>query len=369
MQNEIVKIDPSQYGLDEKKSQEIVKNLTQVIAERDALGAMYDEVIKSDIELPETAKRASELRKQLKKNRTQGIEAWHKGQKEFWLRGGQFVDAIKNKEIAVNERMEANLEQIEKHQEIKEQERKAKLKADRSMLLAPYVSNVELFPLGEMEEEAFNQLLEGQKLAKKQADEAEKERIRLAEIEEAKKAVFEKRKAALVDYVFYLKEMGVMALLSIDTTDDAWIEIQNKAIECKKAYEKKQKELADAAAAEKKKADEADTARLAAEKKAKEISDAAEAERLKSEKLLKEAKQREDELKAKALAEELAQKKAAEALAKKPDIEKLALWVDSIAPGFVLDIKNPDILTTAKSLADKLEAYKTWAKSIIDNLK
>jgi len=202
-------IKPIEFGIEEKQANELMGNLPEIINERQVMEQQYSEIIKMDIEDSATAKKARDLRLIISKNRTQGINVWHKTTKDFFLKGGQFVDAIKRKEVAVNERMEEQLEQIEKYAEIKEQKRLDELESIRLDKLKPFS---EFVPFGanirNISDEDFDKILNGAKLqfnakieAEKKAEEeriakekAEAERIRLQEIENAKlKAEAEKR--------------------------------------------------------------------------------------------------------------------------------------------------------------------------------
>jgi len=97
-------VNPTEFGLEPIKAQEMVSGLNTVIAEREVLKNAYIDVIGLEI-TSENLSTFKELRLKIVKNRTQGIEKWHKTNKAFYLAGGRFVDAIKNKEIAENERM------------------------------------------------------------------------------------------------------------------------------------------------------------------------------------------------------------------------------------------------------------------------
>lgn len=123
-ETEVLIVNPTDYGIEKTKANELVGNLPQITAERALLEAQYNEVVQMDIEDKSTSQKAKELRSLIRDNRTKGIIPWHKTTKEVFLRAGQFIDALKNKEIAVNERMEETLEQIEKHQAIKEAKEK-----------------------------------------------------------------------------------------------------------------------------------------------------------------------------------------------------------------------------------------------------
>lgn len=201
---ELVKINPTDFGLTEEKATEITKGLAQVLSEREVLVAQYAEIITLEIDDPKTAKRAKEVRLLIKDNRTKGIEKWRKTHKEYYLRGGQFVDAKGNKESAENERMEDALEQIEKHQEILEKERKAKLQTLRLNLISEYIENADKMDLGNMQDDVWDAFYTTKKAefeAKKEAErQAEIERQRLAEIE---KLHNERKETALPYFQFW----------------------------------------------------------------------------------------------------------------------------------------------------------------------
>src|SRR5690625_916450 len=112
-------IKPQDFGIETKQAKELMSNLPQIKEEREVLEKQYKNVIKLEIENPDSWKKARELRLLKQKNRTQGINTWHKNAKDYFLKGGQFVDAIKRKEASVNERMESQLLEIEKYEEIK----------------------------------------------------------------------------------------------------------------------------------------------------------------------------------------------------------------------------------------------------------
>lgn len=205
----IVKIDPKEFGLEKDRASEITKGLANILKEKEILCEQYTKVIKLET-TKENVPAFRELRLQIRDNRTKGIEAWHKVNKEFFLRGGQFVDAIKRKEIEENNRMEEQLLKGEKHFEIIEAERKAKLKIDREKVLEKYEIETEHLQLGEMADEAWNKYFNGVKLeyeqriiaekkaeeervAKEKAERAEQERIR-KENETLKKEAEEKEK-------------------------------------------------------------------------------------------------------------------------------------------------------------------------------
>lgn len=112
------------FSIDEMEAKRIIGNTLPVIKEeRSEYEKQYLDIVKMDIENPETWKLAKELRLKIVKNRTQGFGAWHKTNKEMFLRGGQFVDAIHRTEILLNQKMEEDLREIELHEEKLERKR------------------------------------------------------------------------------------------------------------------------------------------------------------------------------------------------------------------------------------------------------
>jgi len=131
---------PEQFGIEPKKAQEMVSGLSATIAEREVLKNAYVDVIELPINT-ETLPIFKELRLKLVKNRT-SIEKWHKTNKAFYLAGGRFVDAIKNKEIAKNQEMELKLSEGEKYFENLEKEAKRLLNEKRIEIIRPFVDDV-----------------------------------------------------------------------------------------------------------------------------------------------------------------------------------------------------------------------------------
>lgn len=168
-------VNPSEYGIEAKKANELIGNLPQIKNERNAFVSQYNEVIKMDIDDPNTSKIAKTLRLKIRDNRTKGIVAWHKNTKEVFLRAGQFIDAVKRQEEAVNIRMEEALEEIEKHAEIQEKLRIDNLRTERISLVSDVKEFIPIsIDLGTISEDDFNNLLNGAKLQLQAKIEAEK---------------------------------------------------------------------------------------------------------------------------------------------------------------------------------------------------
>ena len=193
--SELTKVNASEFGLNENQSSEILKGLDQIINERTVLEKQYSEVIQLEI-TEKNIPLFKSLRLQISKNRTQGINKWHAANKEFYLRGGQFVDAIKRKEIAENERMESNLLENEKYFENLEAQRLKDLQEKRESELSKFVEDASERDLSgmdvdvwaafiEVKKNEFNTRIEAEKKTETERIEKEKaeaeERLRIKE--------------------------------------------------------------------------------------------------------------------------------------------------------------------------------------------
>lgn len=333
MNQELIKAE--QFGLEQSQAEQITSGLKQVLEERKTLSEMYENVIQLEI-TEENIPKFKELRLSIRDNRTKGIETWHKVNKEFYLRGGQFVDAIKRKEVAENERMEANLKSNEDYFENLEKQRLAQLQLDRVAVLSNYVDDADKMNLSEMQDDVFDAFYNAKKKAFEDAieqakieeqarikAEAEAEKIRLEKEAEEKKRIEEQR-------------------------------LENERL--RKEAELKEAELK----AEREKA-EKERLIIEAENKAK-----LEAEKIEREKVEAELKAKQEaELKAqkeRIEAEEKARKEA-EKLAKAPIKKQLSVWVNS----FDLPESNVDN-ELSKEIIEKFNAFKNWSLKQIENL-
>jgi colicin import membrane protein len=367
---EITTVNPSEYGIAENKASELVGNLPLIKAERDLLSQQYNNVVLLDIEDAATSKIARELRLKIRDNRTKGIDVWHKTTKDFFLKGGQFVDAIKRQEVAVNERMEKNLENIEKYFENLEKERRAQLNAERISELEPFNAFVPMgLNFGELSEDEYTKVLNGTKLQFEHQQEeerkAEAEIQRLAEVQnlhsvrkdtlwpvwqfiENKDVNF----GEMTESEFStIKENAVSKKVEFDAeqikikAENERLEAEKKTLEAKAAKEKAEadKKLA------KERAEQA--AKLKAEQEAK----------AKIEAELQAKKDKEAKAEKERLAEEKRMKEEAEALAKAPIKDQLNAWVTSFElPSANIENEKADLIKA------KFEAFKRWAFAEID---
>lgn len=376
---EIIKAED--FGIEKKQEKELLADLPQIKKERDVLETQYNEVIKLDIESPESWKKARELRLLIQKNRTQGINVWHRNAKDYFLKGGQFVDAIKRKEASVNERMEAQLLEIEKYEEIQRKKEIERLNELRIAEIEPFKEYVPFgINLGELEEEAYNHLLRGAKLQfKEEQERIKKEEEERLEAERIKK-LHSERKDLLLDVWQFVKDRSVNFG---EMEEDEFLKIKSDAEKSKKEYDKEQdrirkenERLKKEEELKLKRTEELqpyivfirDYSKLISlnekeyQKQFEEIKKGAELQW----KADREAENKEEEnrkyireLERKAKEEE-AEK---ERLRKAPIKEQMTSWINS------LDIPNIEIENEVKDdIVEKFNSFKKWALNKIENI-
>lgn len=385
---ELTTVTPEQFGIEQQKANELIGNLPQIQMERQVLETQYEEIIKLDIDDPGTTKLAKYLRLQIKDNRTKGIQVWHKTSKEVFLRAGQFIDALKNREIAINERMEEALEKIEKHFEIKEAERKAELRSVRNKHLEPFLEFVPFgIDFGNVSEEEYLKIYNGSKLQyeakleqerkeekerikqqkiqeKLEAEQrAEQERIRVeneklkAEAEEKEKELA-KRNELLMPYIRYIRDYN--KVLSMDEKDfqQELKNLNKEAVETIKFEAdqelKRQKEI---------KAEQEKQAKIRAEAEGKLKAEREARAKLEAElQAKKDAEEKAEQLR---LAEIEKQKQEAEKLSKAGEKVQLTSWIDSFEKITIPEhLKDSEV---ANDILSKYWAFNSWAKKQIEN--
>ncbi len=328
-------IKPELFGLELVKAQEMTNGLTTTLAEREALKNAYIQVIELEI-TPETLPTFKELRLKIVKNRTQGLDKWKEREKAFYLSGGRFVDAIYNKEIRINQEMEAKLMDAEKFFENQEKEKARLLNEARRERLKPYIEDVSNLDLSQMSDYDFDDYLLGKKTRfENEQKEREAEALR---IENERLAEIERQKAIEEENARLKAEAEAKELQIKKEREEA--EAKQKAIQDeadKKAREEKEKQDAIL------KTEQEAKAKIEAELQAKKDAEI----------------KAENERKAK----EEADKKEAEKLAKAPIKKQLSIWVDS----FQLPASNVDN-EVSKSIIEKFNAFKNWSKSEIEKL-
>ena len=404
---EIVKLDPKEFGIEPKQATELMTNLPLIKKERELLITRFDEVSKMDRESPETAKLAREVRLAIRDNRTKGIMDWHKKSKEVFLRGGQFVDAIKNQEIAINERMESLLADVEKHAENLEKARLEKLQEERLEIISPYIEDTTGLQLGTMDVDVFEAYVflqkkkhedrieaekeaEKQRIAKEKVEEVEREKVRLeneklkAEADKREKEIEAERKKLEVEanakkernskrmeemrpYIQFIRKYDELLEKSdedyakemADTkrgAEDHWeferteqIRIQREKDEAEKVEKAERLKLK--AESDKKQADI--NAKLEAERKEKEALQAQ----------IKAKQDADDKYRAERKAEEEKDRLKKEELANAPIKEQLIKWVEKF------EIPTSSAGHEVKdNIIAKFDSFINWSKKEIEKI-
>lgn len=383
MTTELIQVNPTEFGLEESQANNMVSGLLPVLEERKVLIEMYGQIIGQEI-TPALVSEAKKLRIKIKENRTKGITPWHKVNKEVFLRGGQFVDAINRRETQVNTGMEDKLEEIETYFENLEKERIAKLTSDREAEVSQYGVDTSSVDLGTMSEQAYSMFLSGAKVQHEAKIEAERKAEEKRIEDERRQKVYQERRVELATYSQFMQEGEG---LTVDTTDEAYADFIRVLGERKQAWEKEQAELKAEQERLRKEAEEREEQmkkeREEAEAKLREEREKAEAERKRVEaeeaekrRVIEEQARREredaeaerkrleDELKAKKDAEEKAEADrlaALEAEASKGDADKvkdLIADLEAIGKKYAFKSKkNQTMYTQVQELIGKVIAH------------
>jgi colicin import membrane protein len=302
------------FGIEPVKANEMVDGLQTTLSERKVLKDTYIDVIGLEI-TKENLPTFKELRLKIVKNRT-SINKWHTSNKAFYLAGGRFVDAIKNKEILENQEMESKLMEAEKFFENKAKEEKRLINLERIEKIKMYVEDITGLDFSEMNEYDFEDYVLGKKTRFENEAKAKLEAEQKAELERV--AEVERQKA---------------------------IEIENAKL--KAEAEAKEKELA-------KEREQSEKERKIESNRQSSIQAFKDAE---IKKLNDEKVKIENERLAKIKSDE----KSALLAAKAPIKKQLTIWVDSFNHGL-----QPVENEKTKNILLKFEAFKKWAKNEIE---
>jgi len=332
----------NEFGIEEKTANEFVNGLATTKSERDLLISEFKEVSKLEVTI-DTVPKFKALRLAIMRNRTQGLEKWRVANKEYFLRGGQFIDSVYKKESLINTEMEDALLKGEKHFENLEKQRLEELQNKRAGILSKYLEDASERDLTKFEDDEFEAFLSIKKKAFE--DKIKTERIESERIENERIA----------------KEKAI---------EDQRIENERlkKEAEIKEAELQKERKEAQA------KAEAIEVkAKLERERLLKESQEREKQQAIKDAKIKAEREKLEAELKAVKDAElkakkELEAKAEAERLqaikdAKAPVKEKLNAWVSSFKlPETTVDNE------TSKEIIVKFEAFKNWSLTQVNNL-
>jgi len=270
MNQQLIKINGKDYGLEETKAQQVASLFKPMLDKMVELEIEYNGVLKLEIS-PDTCEKAKELRKKYVKVRT-GTAEIHKELKAFYLNGGRFVDGWKNAQIAASFENEEKLKNIEEFYIRQEQERINKIQKERSEILEKY--EVDYIPeqLGELKESVWKNYLSGVELAyknrKTEEEKLEKERLEKEkkEIEEQKRIKAEneklKKEAAERERIAEIERKKQAAVLESERRKKE--EAENKLKAERAERERKEKLEKEKIEREKKEKEELEEKRLAA---------------------------------------------------------------------------------------------------------
>lgn len=367
---ELIKITPDEFGIETKEATKLTSGLEPVLIERKDLVKQYEQVSKLEVN-EENIPQFKELRLRIRDNRTKGINQWHSNAKNYFLRGGQFVDAIKRKEIAVNEAMEEKLMEAEKFLEIQEQKRLELLQKERAEKLSEYVEDAHERDLVKFDDEEFEAVLAMKKKEHEDRIEAERKEEEARKEQERKEKLRWERAEIIKPYYDFFEENVHLAELSKDEFEklvsdlkekkQAYLAEQEKIRKDNERLQKEREEERRKAEAERK-AREAEEAKRKAKEEAdrKAHEEQLRKEREAREKLEREAREREQAEKAKIEAERKAKIEAEKAPVKK----RLTEWVDSFELPELAG-KNHE---KADLIREKFASFQAWAKKEIKDI-
>lgn len=318
----------------------------------------------------EDMKKAREIRLELRDIRVM-TDKTRKQLKEESLLKGKAIDGMANIIKYLIVPLEKHLEEQESFAEIQEQRRMDKLEADRKEALSKYVEDVEIYNVREMNELAFNELLDTQKrlfeVKKTEEEKMEKERI-MKEQEEVDRRYKTDKVNVLIDLVEsgaagdFKFDYGVLIDTPMGKFDDEFKKIQ-EAINSKIKEIKEENEALKKQQQEKEKQEE--IARKKQEKEEKERRE------LEQKRLDAERKKRE-ELESKIKAEKEAEEKAKQEKEKQEKEAKLAPDKDKLRKlaSDLLAIDYPELKTeeAKKILGNVKELMKKVNVYIVENI-
>lgn len=360
MSNQEITLNPTEFGIDENRGLEIVNKFSPLQFEINAYNEQYKSILESELTEELTVK-ARDLRLKLKDIRTKQVNKIHKSEKDFYLQGGRFVDAWKNKLNTIIEVQEYKLQQIEDYFLNIEKQKIEDLRNSRWLRLKEY-TDLEPNDLGLMSEDIFNATLNGfiqiekeKELEQKRIEEEKAEEERILKLHNLRK------EKTLPFFDFWNEEdkkqnLGIISESDFNTFFDR-IQLNKKEFDIKQEEFRKENERL----------------RLEAELKQKEIEkqQKIEAEKLRKEILEKEKLEAEiKDNKIKLEKEEQAKKEEQERLRleqdeirKAPIKKQLSFWIDSFE---IPDTQVENEITL--EIKQKFESFLKWSKNKINEM-
>lgn len=214
-------------GLEAPKIELLLGSYKSVFQKAKEIAEKANDIVVTDESQTDLMGKARAARLELKNLRVEA-EKTRKQLKDQSLREGKAIDGMANIIKALIVPIEEHLEKQEKFAEVKAAERKAKRYSDRIEALSPYVENVSIYNLNDMEDEAFTILLEqskkaheaalkAQELAKAEQEAKEKaeeeERKRIREENQKLKEEAEAREKAELQRTQRINQLGTLGLI------------------------------------------------------------------------------------------------------------------------------------------------------------
>ena len=175
-------IKPETFGLTTEKGISILESFNPKLTELSALQQEYTELIKKEITL-ELVAEAKVFYKQITTFES-SLNTIHKAEKDFYLQGGRFVDALKNKGIVHSAEMKVKVKAIVDYYANIEKAKLVELEVERRNLLEPFYKETHLLDLRTMADDVFENFLSAKKAthelevkAQSEADELENDRL------------------------------------------------------------------------------------------------------------------------------------------------------------------------------------------------
>lgn len=320
MSEPLVKIEPADYGLTTETAANIAAQFQPMLEKMVELEEEFNRVVQLPIGEPDTEKAAKALLQKYVKVRT-GTAAIHKSQKDFYLKGGRFVDGWKNAQLFASQGKEETLQKIVNHQEIQRRLRIQERQEERMARLAPYITpeDADGLSVGEMPDDTFEFFLLGKVQHHKEMMEAqERAEAERKKADELNRKWEQRRTEVAPVWKFADERLKTHELRELD--DETYKSLLTAASVQMMAYELEQ-ELA-----------REELATLAREKQAALEAEArAEAERA--------------------------------AIAKAPIKEQLSAWVNSFS------IPETSVVNeTSSNIKTKFESFKNWALNQIESI-
>ena len=345
MSNQEITLNPTEFGIDEDRGLEIVNKFSPLQFEINAYNEQYKSILESELTEELTVK-ARDLRLKLKDIRTKQVNKIHKSEKDFYLQGGRFVDAWKNKLNTIIEVQEDKLQQIEDYFLNIEKQKIEDLRNSRWLRLKEY-TDLEPNDLGLMSEDIFNATLNGfiqiekeKELEQKRIEEEKAEEERILKLHNLRK------EKTLPFFDFWNEEdkkqnLGIISESDFNTFFDR-IQLNKKEFDIKQEEFRKENERL----------------RLEAEKLRKE--------RLEKEKLEAEIKANKIKLEKEEQAKKEEQERLRleqEEIRKAPIKKQLSFWIDSFE---IPDTQVENEITL--EIKQKFESFLKWSKNKINEM-